>query len=407
MKQHSRLIGGILLVSGTTVGAGMLALPVSTGMSGFFPTLGLFVLYWLYMTFTALLMLEVNLWTEKNINLLSMARMTLGRWGKRVSWLFYLFLLYSLTTAYIAGGGPIIIDAIYAMTGQRYPDWVGALPLLGIFGYFVYRGTRSVDYVNRLLMVGLVIAYGLMVMFLTPHVNASLLEHVDMRYLFAGVSVAATSFGFHIIIPSLVTYMDRDVGKLKKVIIIGSLIPLLVYVSWVLICLGIIPVEGANGIREGFIEGDNGVRLLTAFIGDPAIAMVARFFSFFAIVTSFLGVSLSLSDFLADGLSIKKDNAGRFLLFLLTFMPPFVITLIDPRAFLSALEYAGAFGVVTLLGFLPALMVWSGRYVRHLSHGDAFRVPGGKGALLAVMAVSAAVIVIEIALKMNWIANPV
>lgn len=407
MKQYSRLIGGILLVTGTTIGAGMLALPVSTGMSGFFPTLGLFILYWLYMTFTALLLLEVNLWTEKNINLISMAKLTLGRWGKRLSWFLYLFLLYSLTTAYIAGGGPIIADAVYSLSGKSVPDWMGALPLLVIFGYFVYRGTRSVDYVNRMLMIGLVAAYGIMVVFLTPHVDGQLLRHVDMRYIFAGVSVIATSFGFHIIIPSLVPYMDRDVGKLKKVIIIGSLIPLLVYVSWELICLGIIPIDGPNGLREGYIEGNNGVHLLTAFIGDPAIAMVARFFSFFAIVTSFLGVSLSLSDFLADGFSIKKDKSGRLLIFVMTFLPPFIITLVDPRAFLSALEYAGAFGVVTLLGLLPALMVWSGRYKRHLSHANSFRVPGGKLALLAAMAISIAVILLEIALKLGWMTKPV
>src|SRR5206468_11353 len=101
------------------------------------------------------------------------------------------------------------------------------------------------------------------------------------------------------------------------------------------------------------------------------IAMVARFFSFFAIVTSFLGVSLSLMDFLADGFGIKKTRTGRIALYLMTFVPPLLITLIDPRAFLSALEYAGAFGVVTLLGLFPALMVWSGRYQRHLA-ADVF-----------------------------------
>jgi tyrosine-specific transport protein len=333
--------------------------------------------------------------------------MTLGRWGKRVSWFFYMFLLYSLTTAYIAGGGPIILDVLHSFTGKSMPEWAGALPLLGIFGFFVYKGTRSVDYVNRILMFGLAVVYVIMAVFLTPHIDQALLRHVDLRYLVAGVSVVATSFGFHIIIPSLVEYMDRDAVKLRRVIIIGSLIPLIVYVTWELICLGIIPIEGPHGLREGFANGSNAVLLLEAFVANPAIAMVARMFSFFAIVTSFLGVSLSLSDSLSDTLAIKKDRKGRLILLAMTFLPPFAITLIDPRAFLSALEYAGAFGVVTLLGLMPALMVWSGRYVRHLSKEHSYRVFGGKPALLAAIGISVAIILLEVAIKLGWMAKQI
>lgn len=399
MRKHSNLIGGILLVTGTTIGAGMLALPVSTGLAGFFPSLLIFFAYWIYMTFTAFLMLEVTLWMGKKNHLNSMAKYTLGRVGQAFSWLFYLFLLYSLLTAYIAGAGPIFIDAFQGLTGLIFPEWAGVLPLLAIFGFFVYKGTRSVDYVNRLLMIGLTMTYVLLVVFLTPHVNGSLLEHVNWHYSLLGISVVATSFGFHIIIPSLTTYLDRDIAKLKTVLFIGSFIPLLIYISWEFLALGIIPIEGKNGIAEGYSNGSNGILLLTAFLSNPAIAMIAKFFSFFAIVTSFLGVSMSLFDFLADGLSIKKNRSGRLMLYGMTFFPPLLIALVDPRAFLSALEFAGAFGVVTLLGLLPALMVWSGRYVKKLAPESAFRVPGGKIALLAAMGISLLVIIHEITIK--------
>lgn len=406
IRQRNKILGGVLLVAGTATGAGMLALPVSTGMAGFFPSLLLFIFYWAYMTYTAFLMLEVNLWLGETTNLISMARETLGKWGQAVSWLIYLFLLYALTTAYIAGSAPIVMDAVQALTGAVIPEWAGAIPLFLIFGFFVYRGMHSVDRVNRLLMLGLVVAYVILVIFLTPHVETNLLTHIDLKYVLMGVSVVATSFGFHIIIPSLVTYLDRDVGKLKRVLVIGSAIPLVVYIIWEFLALGIIPIEGEHGIRQGYINGSNGAHLLTSFLGNSAIAMVARFFSFFAIVTSFLGVSLSLSDFLADGLNIEKTRSGRILLYLLTFIPPLVITLIDPRVFLSALEYAGAFGVVTLLGLFPALMVWWGRYRKGLDKDASYKTPGGKIALAVVMAISIGVIMMEIAIKTNWLPVP-
>lgn len=401
MKDYSKVIGGILLVSGTTIGAAMLALPVSTGLAGFFPSVVLLLACWVFMTYTAFLMLEVNLWLGENTNLISMAKATLGRWGQALSWVTYLFLLYALTTAYIAGSGPIVIDAIRALTGVEIPTYAGSIPLLLLFGFFVYRGTASVDYVNRILMIGLVIAYAAMVVLITPHVEKTLLQHTYWPALLIAVSVVSTSFGFHIIIPSLTTYLQKDISKLKQTILIGSIIPVVVYIVWEFLALGVIPVEGEHSIMSGYEQGTNGAQLLSSILNNTTIAIFARCFAFFAIVTSFIGVSLSLSDFLADGLKIKKTRGGRITLCLLTFIPPLLFALTDPRAFLTALEYAGAFGVIILLGFLPALMVWRGRYHHHFA--SSYQAPGGKLTLLCVMGLALFVIALEIANKFGWI----
>lgn len=402
MNKGGHLLGGILLVSGTTIGAAMLALPVSTGMAGFYPSILLIAFFWLFMTFTGLLMLEVNLWMhDKNTNLISMARETLGRGGEIVSWVLYLFLLYALTTAYIAGSSSIFIDIVEAATGFTLAPWAGSLPLLLIFGYFVYRGTRSVDLINRMLMMGLVIAYGCLVFYLTPHVNHEKFQHVEWIPLLSAVSVVATSYGYHIIIPSLMGYMERNISLLKGAIIIGSFIPLVVYILWEYLTLGIISIEGVDSISEGYASGSHGAHLVSSILGDSTISTNARIFSFFAIMTSFLGVSLSLSDFLADGLKIKKTHSGRLAIFGMTFFPPLLITILDPRAFLSALEYAGAFGVVVLLGLMPALMVWAGRYYHHFY--SPYKAPGGRFALVCTIVISIGIIAIEIVNKLGFL----
>lgn len=395
----NKVLGGVLLVSGTTIGAGMLALPVVTGLAGFMPTVVLFLLYWVYMTYTAFLMLEVNLWLGESINMITMARRTVGKAGELVSWVTYLLLLYLLTTAYLAGGAPVVVACIEMAIGLKIPDWAGAVPLLLIFGFFVYEGTRYVDLLNRLLMLGLVIAYSAMTLLMVPHVDYHLLSYANWGNFWLAVSVAATSFGFHIIIPTLTTYMHNNTAKLKKVIMIGSVIPLVVYILWEMITLGVVPIDGPSGIREGFREGVNGAALLSEQLGGSFVAIIAQMFSFFAIVTSFLGVTLSLSDFLADGLKIKKTHAGRFFLVALTFVPPLFFILMSPRAFLSALEYAGAFGVVILLGLMPPLMVWAGRYRKGLK--GSFTVPGGKPALAAAIVLSLIVIIGEAANKLG------
>lgn len=400
----NKTVGGILLVSGTTVGAGMLALPVVTGFAGFFPSMILFVVYWLFMTFTALLILEVNLWMEKkDANMITMARMTLGRGGEALAWVAYLFLLYALTTAYLAGGGPIFNEFLYGLTGVTVPRYLESVPLLLIFGYFVYRGAHTVDWINRLLMTGLVLAFCLSAFLLVPYVNPELLYHHNISLLWVGSSVAATSFGFHIIIPTLTSYLNHNVNKLRRVIWIGSAIPLLVYLLWELLVLGIVPIEGNNSLYQGYFEGANGAELLTRMIGNGFLSEILRVFLLLAIITSFLGVSTSLTDFLSDGFNVKKSPQGRVFLLLLTFGPPMLFALTDPRAFLSALEYAGAFGVVVLLGFLPALMAWRGR--KKYAKGARYQAPGGSMLLFLTMAASCIVILCEVLQKMGilWI----
>nr|NGX29103.1 Tyrosine-specific transport protein [Candidatus Anoxychlamydiales bacterium] len=67
MVKSNKFLGSVLLISGTTIGAGMLGLPVMTGFAGFFPTLALLFFFWLYMLVTAFLYLEANLALKGNV----------------------------------------------------------------------------------------------------------------------------------------------------------------------------------------------------------------------------------------------------------------------------------------------------------------------------------------------------
>ena len=49
----SRLVGAVLLVAGTCIGAGMLGMPILTGAAGFVPSIAAFVGGWLFMVVSA------------------------------------------------------------------------------------------------------------------------------------------------------------------------------------------------------------------------------------------------------------------------------------------------------------------------------------------------------------------
>lgn len=399
-QKSSKLLGAVMLVSGTTIGAAMLAVPVSSGVAGFFPSLLLFFLCWAYLTYTAFLLLEVNLWLKGDKNIISMARHTIGIPGEALGWCAYLFLLYALTTAYLAASSPLFLHVLHWVTGTEFPYWVGCLPLIVVFGFFVYRGTRYVDLVNRLLMCGLTLAFLMLIGLALPAADTELLVRQDWSRSARAVSVIVTAFGYHIIIPSLSTYLHHDRKQLIQALLIGSLIPLCLYCVWEFVTMAVVPLDGEAGLYSAFKEGAAVTKPLRAILANPWLSSAAHLFEFCAIVTSFLGVSLSLTDFFADGFRVKKTAWGRALLCFMAFAPPYLITITNPRAFLSALEYAGAFGVVILLGLLPAIMVWFGRYRRGIS-SEQFRTPGGKPALLLIMGISICLITLEILNKIG------
>lgn len=109
-KKSGSLTGGILLVTGCCIGAGMLGLPVLSALAGFVPSTFMFFISWIFMVCTGLLLLEVNLWFQDEVSIISMADRTLGTIGKIVGWGGFLFLFFALMVAYLSGTGILISD---------------------------------------------------------------------------------------------------------------------------------------------------------------------------------------------------------------------------------------------------------------------------------------------------------
>jgi len=387
----TKLIGGILLIVGTSIGAGMLALPIANSMTGFIYSSLLLFVCWFLMTASAFLILEVNLWLQANNNIISMAKVTLGSSGQVIAWLTYLLLLYSLLSAYIAGGADFF-QTLVAGTGFHISHTLSMICFTGVLGTVVYQGIRSVDYINRgLMFVKFSTLLILLVVVLTFVSPAYLLEG-NAKYFASSTTVAITSFGFATIIPSLRSYFQSDIAKLRKAILIGSLIPLICYIAWDLAIMGTIPRNGSNGLiamnQSGHSTSDFVIALST-LLQRNTITIAAKVFTSICLATSFLGVALCLSDFLADGFQVKPTNKGKLLVNGATFLPPFIIVLLFPGAFIAALSYAGIYCVI-LLVLLPALMAWRGRYHLHLA--GTYQLVGGKPLLLTLLVIGVLII---------------
>ncbi len=383
-KLDTKLLGGILLIIGTAIGGGMLALPIATAEAGFINSLLLLLLCWFIMTASAFLILEVNLWLPSNTNIISMSRILLGRWGESIAWISYLLLFYSVLAAYMAGGGDFL-GGLMLNLGIKVPNWLSILLFVSILSYVVYKGIHYVDYVNRGLMFSKLSIYILLIAFIVPYVSGTKLKSGNLFYLTSGATVMITSFTFANIIPSLRTYFKNDIPKLRKAILIGSLITLVCYLFWNLSIMGVLPREGNNGLIH-MLHSKNStsefVMQLSNTLNNQFITYMARIFTSICLATSFLASGLSLSDFLADGLRTSKRGKSGIIVYLATFLPPLTVVLFYPGAFIGALSYAGIYCAILFI-LLPSLMVWRGRYRKNpLAKG--FKVKGGRPLLLGL-----------------------
>lgn len=390
-RKKGNVFGASLLIAGCCIGAGMLGLPVLSAMAGFKPSILLFVMCWLFMVATGLLLLEVNLWFKEEIHIVSMAERTLGKVGKTVSWLVFLFLFYSLMVAYTAASGSLMSDFVHQYYKYSLAHEIGSLIFCLIFGLLLYLGTGALDWFNRILMFGLIVSYVILVSTGLSHIDTDLLKHQDWNAATLVIPALIVSFGYHNLVPSLSTYLNREQRPLIKAIVIGSSIPLAIYLLWEMLILGLVPL---NGFQQALNQGEIATEALKSAVGVSWILDIAQMFAFFAIVTSLLSVALSFMDFLADGLKIRKTSMGRLFLACLVLIPPLLCSVVYPKIFLAALNYAGGYGAVILFGVLPVLMVWKGRYIQKLGYPQL--LPGGKPVLILIFVFAMSVIGLQL-----------
>lgn len=390
---HSRFIGGILLIVGTSIGGGMLALPIANAGTGFWQSSFFLLACWAIMAFGAFFILEANLYLSRGKNMISMAASTLGPYGLLAAWVSYLFLLYTLLSAYISGGADVL-NSLLSKTGGHLTDWQASTLFTLIFGLIVYGGIRYVDYANRALMFGKLTVYGILILLIAPYIEFKHFQNGNMQLIGGSIMILITSFGFAIIVPNLRDYFNDDIHTLKKVIFIGSLIPLICYLAWDAVIMGTIPCQGQQGLEQLMHDPHTTstlAALLTDKVKNPVISALFSFFTSICMLTAFLGVSLCLYSFLADGLKLRETGKQGIGLFLLTFVPPLAIVIYYPGAYIHALSYAGIFCIILLL-LLPALMCYFGRN----RFNPVFIVPGGKVSQLSLVIISMILLIHEI-----------
>lgn len=356
-----RMLHSIFLIVGTAVGAGILALPISTASAGFWGSFISLTITWVFMTFAAFNLLKARLCYEEDVDLATMTTSMLGRSANIVVECCYLALLMALVSMYITVGSAWAEELLGKYLNLHITTQSAQIGFTVVIAGIIYSGIGNLANINQLITMAKLFFLAMIIIISFDQVNTTHLEAYALKEIPSTFSMLLTTFGFSIVLPSLTGYLGNNKRSIYAALIIGSLIILSVYLLWELITFGIIGQDGLAQIASAQDKGTMVINTLAKLVQNPSFNTYGLGIMLTAVLTSFLGVGHCLFSYLKDSLKIQNPGHKKRTAILLGFIPPVIIINIYPAGITSILSFAGIF-VAIILGILPTFLVLSEEY---------------------------------------------
>jgi tyrosine-specific transport protein len=360
-------IGAILLIAGTCIGSGMIALPMVLAKLGLIPSILLMLFIWAIMYYTSLINLELNLQAGCGLSLGQLGKEFSGKMAELIGSFSLKILSYSLLAVFIYGGSSVLQELMASNRTLGYTFDHIALGYAVVTMLLLCLPIKFIDYINRLLFIGLLIVIAFLMTGLVRTIDWSDLplwtgQYREMSVWAALIPVVFTSFGFQVIFHTLTNYCQQNAKVLKQAFLWGSLIPAIVYILWTCSILSVVYHDDPafyNQMAQGKAEVGELIQVLSRVAHGQSVQLLIWWISLLAIATSVLGVGVGLCDSLKGMMSSKIPNTGlrNIIASVLTVGPAYLVVIYVPNAFIAALGFAGMIlAVIAIL--LPIYLLW-------------------------------------------------
>jgi tyrosine-specific transport protein len=379
-------IGATLLVAGTCIGSGMVALPMVLAKLGIIPSILIMLVTWGIVYYTALFSVELNLHSEKGLSLGAMGRKFSGKYAEILGNSSVKLLSCALLSVYISGESSVIEKLLETHSISCAPGIISAT-LAAVMLLLLQVPTHIVDKINRLMFLLLTVVFTVMLSAMVMSLDFSkmpLVADPSWKNISSILSVVFTSFGFQVIFHILRDYLGKDAGRLKKAFLWGSLIPAVIYILWTCGVLSVL-YSSNEGFYMQMVNGhaDVGdvIKELGQISGLPNLQILVWWLSISAIFTSIIGVGTGLAgsfDLMLEKV-VKTSHARKIVSAVITVVPAWLVAAAIPNAFIKVFKFAGALlAIIAVL--LPIYLVYNAKF-------EKFYYPEVNNKLLLVMSV--------------------
>ncbi len=345
-------IGATMLVAGTCIGGGMIALPMVLAKIGIIPSVFVMILMWLIVYYTSIINLELHLQVGKGVSLGELGRKFSGKIAETIGTTSFKILSYALIAVYIYGGSSVLKTMF-----ETHSSFIKIASIYALISVLLLTfPMKLLDYINRILFIGLILVITALIIGLLSSIKwhdlplfSPQINNISAWEIL--IPVVFTSFGFQGSIPSLVNYCNNDKKTLKKVFFLGSLIPAIVYIIWTSSVLGVIHADNNEfyaQVVSGNVDVGELVKQLSTIAKWHLVQILVWWISLFAIVTSLIGVGIGLCDAIKNMMSPKIFNlpARTILAPVITILPAYLMAILIPNAFIAILGFAGMILVI-------------------------------------------------------------
>ena len=180
ISEHPSVFSVALFVTGATVGAGLLALPVQTGLAGTIPSVIGFFLAWGLMLSTGFVLSDNFADTGQSIkDLPSLFELSFGQWSKWIVIPSYLLVFYGVMVAYLCGSGSVLTS----LFNQPSRYTVFLLLFFVPSTMVVLAGLKFIHRANFAFMVLLLGSFIVLMWLASSNVKVQHYRHVDWFFL--------------------------------------------------------------------------------------------------------------------------------------------------------------------------------------------------------------------------------
>lgn len=332
---NKKLYGGISILIGVTIGAGVLALPHAVANAGFFTGIIDLAVIGIAMLVLNLCLGEVTLRTKGNHQLTGYCEKYLGKIGKHLMGASMVIGIYGAIIAYTIGGG----QSIAQILGGNSWLWSAIFFLTGMT--IIYKGLSALEeseVTMEIIKISVFIVIVAMVFF-SGKIDATNLTPFKTANLFLPYGVILFAYLGTTAVPEMKEEMKGSWKQLKTAIIAGSAIPIFVYLIFALAVVG--------------IGGQKTAEIATITIGQmlgTTGLVLANIFAVLAMFTSFIALGYGLKEMYHYDYKVNINKS-----FLLTCTIPIIMLLTGMQSFAKTLEITGAISG-GLAGVLVVLM---------------------------------------------------
>ncbi|MSU75533.1 MAG: hypothetical protein EXS55_03410 [Candidatus Magasanikbacteria bacterium] len=349
-KKTASLSEAVFMITGMTIGAGVLGIPYVVARAGL--VIGLLEILFLgiVMLFLNLMVGEVAALSGDNMQLSGLAGKYLGHTAKMVFSITFMFGSYGVLLAYIVGIG----DAMAALIGGSAAMWSIIFWSLGSF--IVWRGLSTVSIFEKTFGFFVILFIVGLSLYLLPHISTVNLTLGSAGSFFLPLGVILFALDGAPAVAEAHALLPKQPRLFRRAVIIGTLIPMAVYFLFTL------AVVGSQGL--------NADPIATVGLGARYGGFVKILGSLFAIVamgTAFVGRGTAFKDTLRWDHKLP-DWAAE----LTVFVVPLGLFLAGVTNFVQILSIVG--GVFLALEAIIMVGVYVQARRHHTARSNAFRL---------------------------------